>query len=194
MARTVNDCREARDTHCVANPNIVDFLHKDWTPSPVAALVLRAAKPWSPKNHELFPKAARERAVALLLLGYRLSHGTDRFAGVEGALFDVWRTTVMSFAVTRGAPQQVDVEDAVDLTSVLPWRERVLSFFANIASEFDIGLTVLDAAVHLANTGNGATIEQVTAIVQDMTADGYLYSTIDDDHFHATEGVAATLA
>ena len=71
-------------------------------PSPVTTLILRAAQPWSPDSHELFPEAARKRAVELLLLGYRLTHGQgNRFAGEEGALFDVWRMNVMAFAVTR---------------------------------------------------------------------------------------------
>ena len=64
-------------------------------------------------------------------------------------------------------------------------KELVLSFFTHKAKDHDSGLTVQDATSALA--GNGATIEQVTAIVADLTSDGHLYSTIDDDHFQATE-------
>lgn len=39
------------------------------------ALVVRAAEPWSPATHELFPAAARARAVALVRLGYLLAAG-----------------------------------------------------------------------------------------------------------------------
>jgi ankyrin repeat protein len=74
--------------------------------SPAADLVLRAIEPWSPHNPELFPTAARSRAVTVLLLGHRLSREA-RFAGEEVAMFDLWRTCVMRFALTR---EDEDVE------------------------------------------------------------------------------------
>ena len=51
-----------------------------------AYLICLAARPWCPSpplaNHSLFPKAARERAVELLVLGHRLSR-EGRFEGVS---------------------------------------------------------------------------------------------------------------
>merc|ERR1712091_339623 len=44
-----------------------------------ADLVLRAAQPWSPQTHHLFPSVARARAVELTLLGAQLSR-EDRSA------------------------------------------------------------------------------------------------------------------
>ena len=65
-----------------------------------AQLVLRAAEPWSPECHDLFPAAARARAVGLLGLGVLLSRQW-RFHGVEGALMDVWLEGVIPSAVDR---------------------------------------------------------------------------------------------
>ena len=65
-----------------------------------AELVLRAAEPWSPEAHALFPAAARARAVELLKLGVLLSW-QPRFGGVEGALVDVWLEGVIPGAVDR---------------------------------------------------------------------------------------------
>lgn len=71
-----------------------DPLHKG------ARLVVEAGAPWSRQNCHLFPKAARARAMKLLLLGSLLSHD-ERFAGGGTALNDVWREHVMAHAVTR---------------------------------------------------------------------------------------------
>jgi hypothetical protein len=65
-----------------------------------AQLVVDAAAPWSPHNHALFPKAARARAIELLLLGCLVAR-EQRFACCETALIDVWRQHVMAHAVTR---------------------------------------------------------------------------------------------
>ena len=50
---------------------------------------LRAAGPWSPATHALFPAAARARAVELLLLGHRHSR-EPRFETGGRGLFDLW--------------------------------------------------------------------------------------------------------
>ena len=60
-----------------------------------ADLVLRAAEPWSPQTHHLFPSEARARAVELMLLGARFSR-EDR-----SAVGDVWMAFVVPYAVTR---------------------------------------------------------------------------------------------
>ena len=62
-----------------------------------AALVLEAARPWSPASHALWPAAARRQAVNLLLVGSRLArlrHGTD-------TLLDIWTISVIPFVVCR---------------------------------------------------------------------------------------------
>jgi hypothetical protein len=70
-----------------------------------ADLVLRAAKPWSPQTHHLFPSEARARAVELTLLGAQLSREArfekedDPNGGV--AVWDVWMGFVVPHAVTR---------------------------------------------------------------------------------------------
>ena len=65
-----------------------------------AALVLRAAEPWSPEAHELYPGAARAWAVAVVRLGTLLSR---RFGGEEVSFLDAWRDYVMPHAVGRGS-------------------------------------------------------------------------------------------
>ena len=64
-----------------------------------AHLVVAAAKPWSRHNHELFPLAARVRAVELLWVGKLLAKQPG-FVGCEIALLDAW-THVMAYAVLR---------------------------------------------------------------------------------------------
>ena len=66
----------------------------------VSAIVQRAALPWSTHEHQLFPRPARARAVALLMIGHRLA-SEPRFNGESHSLLDAWRHVVMSFAVTR---------------------------------------------------------------------------------------------
>ena len=63
-------------------------------------MVLRAAEPWSPANHELFPDATRARAWELLRLG-RLLAGAPRFVGHAVALGDVWLGTVLPHVLSR---------------------------------------------------------------------------------------------
>ena len=66
-----------------------------------AHLVLRAARPWSPQTHSLFPVAAREQAELLIVLGKLLSR-QPRFETVEVALYDhVWIPSVVPLAVAR---------------------------------------------------------------------------------------------
>ena len=65
-----------------------------------AALVLRAAQPWSPQTHALFPTDSRARAVEMLLMGHRLSR-ESRFEGESVAVLDVWMTAVMPHLVLR---------------------------------------------------------------------------------------------
>ena len=63
-----------------------------------AALVLRAAEPWSPATHDLLPAAARAWAVAVLRLGKLLSR---KLVGNEGSFFDAWHDHVMPRAIDR---------------------------------------------------------------------------------------------
>lgn len=72
-------------------------------PGSAAALVLRAAQPWSPHTHALFPASARARACELLRLGYQLA-AQPRFAGASRQLQDVWVAHVLPHAVKRPPP------------------------------------------------------------------------------------------
>ncbi|EOD13019.1 hypothetical protein EMIHUDRAFT_317954 [Emiliania huxleyi CCMP1516] len=66
-------------------------------------LVLKAAE-WSPQSHELFPEAARKRAVEVMRLGYLIAWDEERFDGGSGAapeLADVWRGFVLPKVVAR---------------------------------------------------------------------------------------------
>ena len=65
-----------------------------------ARLVLKAARPWSPENHALFPAAARARAVVLMRIGFRFSR-LPRYETVAGGLFELWVANVMPHAVAR---------------------------------------------------------------------------------------------
>ena len=65
---------------------------------------MAAAEPWSPTTHDLFPRAARAHAVALVRLGYLLAW-SPRFQGQSRSLIDAWihsgDGSVMACAVTR---------------------------------------------------------------------------------------------
>ena len=70
-----------------------------------AQLILRAAQPWSPATHDLFPAAARARAVELCRLGYLLGC-SERFQTESRSLIDAWchrpdGGSVLAAAVTR---------------------------------------------------------------------------------------------
>lgn len=65
-----------------------------------AHLVLCAAEPWSPTNHQLYPATQRRQAEALHRVGLLLAR-QRRFAGGGSALMDVWVGHVMPFAVVR---------------------------------------------------------------------------------------------
>ena len=65
-----------------------------------AALVLKAAAPWSRATHELFPDAARAYAVRMLLVGHHLSR-LPKYEKVAQAVFDLWVEHMMPHMVTR---------------------------------------------------------------------------------------------
>jgi hypothetical protein len=66
-----------------------DRLHDDR-----AALIVRAAAPWSPNTHALFPARAKARAVELVRIGWLLARRLQTVladtAQVEVALRDAW--------------------------------------------------------------------------------------------------------
>ena len=69
----------------------------------VGRLILKAAE-WSPQSHELFPEAARKRAVEVMRLGYLIAWDEERFDSREGAapeLADIWRGFVLPRVVVR---------------------------------------------------------------------------------------------
>ena len=63
-----------------------------------AALVLKAAAPWSRATHELFPDAARAYAVQMLLVGHRLSR-LPNYESVAQAVIDLWVDHMMPHIV-----------------------------------------------------------------------------------------------
>ena len=63
-----------------------------------ADLVLRAAQPWAPATHDLFPTASRARAVAVLWPLYGVAWRRLNGGGMNGVDF---AHLVMSFDVLR---------------------------------------------------------------------------------------------
>ena len=91
-----------------------------------AALVMIAARAWSPETAELFPRAARQRAGALGRLGQQLArrfgNGRD-----EHALWELWVAMVMPQCVQRGAQDGAgagppSVQPQPEPTKQAPWR------------------------------------------------------------------------
>ena len=74
--------------------------------SGAAALVRRAAEPWDPATHELWPDAARACAVTLVRLGFKLSR-QERFGNEGQGVMDCWRHGVMPAALGRGSGGRV---------------------------------------------------------------------------------------
>ncbi|EOD21290.1 hypothetical protein EMIHUDRAFT_241416 [Emiliania huxleyi CCMP1516] len=69
-----------------------------------AALIRRAAAPWSPASHSLFPAPARECAVMVMRIGYQIAFSPPDDAEARpdrSALSDVWREHVLPHAVAR---------------------------------------------------------------------------------------------
>ena len=62
-----------------------------------AELIVCSADPWSPRNHETFPRGARQRAAALLLIGAQLARSLP---GAD-ALLDAWVHVVMPNVLER---------------------------------------------------------------------------------------------
>jgi len=60
----------------------------------------------------------------------------------------------------------------------------VLAYFQTEGEKSELGCTVSAAAGALAQ--NGASVGRVQSIVDELVANGHLYSTIDDAHFKAT--------
>ena len=79
-----------------------------------AALVLDVSRPWSPATHQLFPAAARKRAVTLLMLGRQLSAA---FARESESFFDAWREHVLPHAVHRHTGQELTLRIRCPLPS-----------------------------------------------------------------------------
>ena len=97
-ARTRTLLRDGADPHAQPTPTPAE--RASAIGGAVSELVLRAARPWSRVSHELYPDAARARAVELLRLGQQLST-QPCFTGEEQAVVDVWITHVMPHAVRR---------------------------------------------------------------------------------------------
>ena len=72
-------------------------------------LLLSAASPWGPKNHDLFPFRTRKLAYRLLLVGYQLASMLPAEEGRRG-LVDVWIDAVLPLVLTRGVDVEVPLE------------------------------------------------------------------------------------
>lgn len=70
-------------------------------PGSAAAMVIKAAQPWSPSNHYCFPDETRAHAVELLLLGHALADRVCPDGAQYTSLVDVWQAYVMPHAVIR---------------------------------------------------------------------------------------------
>ena len=71
-----------------------------------AALIVRAAAPWSPRTHALFPAGAKARAVELLRVGWLLARELQEASAahaVEMAFRDAWLGHVMPHALERAS-------------------------------------------------------------------------------------------
>merc|ERR1712153_64454 len=68
-----------------------------------AALIRRAAAPWSPASHSLFPAAARARAALIVVSLYEIHerHHLDSAGATNGIAARDFVTCVLRFAVTR---------------------------------------------------------------------------------------------
>ena len=68
-----------------------------------AALIRRAAAPWSPASHSLFPAAARARAALLVVSLYEIHerHHLDSAGNTNGIAARDFVTCVLRFAITR---------------------------------------------------------------------------------------------
>ena len=108
-ARAYRLLREGADLHAAVAPgrpsplSIAYEMHErgEAPPESAAALVLEAAESWSIRTHDLFPTAARARAVELMRLGALLSRSNPVFAGREHAIFDAWLTFVLPGSIER---------------------------------------------------------------------------------------------
>ena len=73
------------------------------TPSRASQLIVAAAGPWSPATHRLFPPAARQRAVELLLLGQLIVRRNLLGIDAPDGLLDPW-LLIIQLDVRRSRP------------------------------------------------------------------------------------------
>ena len=106
------------------------------------------------------------------------AYGGAALGGAAGATYG-------APAGAAGAPQPGGAMYGAPATGTGSMEQLVLSFFQTKGEASDMGVTIADAAQALQT--NGATPEQVRTLVEQLVSDGHLYSTIDDDHFKATD-------
>lgn len=122
-------------------------------------------------THLRHTKGPPPSAVPVAAPGAGMAQGGAGYGAPQGGAYGA-----AGGAQAYGAPQQAGGG----------LRDLILQFFVTKGKDSDTGLTVADATAALA--GSGATSEQVSGFVSELVADGHLYSTIDDDHFQATDG------
>jgi len=104
------------------------------------------------------------------------SAGTGAPAGMMGA-------APIGFGGQMGAPSMQHAMPAAAAPAV-DINNLVLSFFKSKGEDSDTGCTIQEAAGALA--AQNITEHRVREVVEFLTNEGHLYSTIDDDHFKAT--------
>ena len=89
-----------------------------------AALIVRAAEPWSPHNHELFPLETRQFAVSLHTIGYHL----DYHRGFRG-FGELWVNRVLPEILDRESRRPLRVPDVLSMRRIELARELALRGF-----------------------------------------------------------------
>ena len=89
-----------------------------------AALIVRAAEPWSPHNHELFPLETRQFAVSLHTIGYHL----DYHRGFRG-FGELWVNRVLPEILDRQSRRPLRVPDVLSMRRTELARELALRGF-----------------------------------------------------------------
>ena len=103
MPQRVRDLlRSGADLHDKHDPGLESPLERAraLATTEAGAMVIRAAAPWSPSSHNLFPELTRIRACMLLRLGHLLAASAN-FEGETVAIVDAWLHHVMAHALSR---------------------------------------------------------------------------------------------
>ena len=131
--------RAGADPHALPTPTPAE--RAEAVDGEVSRLVLRAARPWNPdgdqRNHDLYPDAARARAIDLLRLGKQLSREPQR------PPLHLWVSHVMPHAVRRGGAQLLHMRTRLSSLE----KVELVSLLAEICCASDAAQARADAAL-----------------------------------------------